>query len=297
MIYIYIICIFFFSCSIVPPDLEWEDVTSDHESTLNIIGLISADSLRTSFVRVQRTLDMEEASDSLIRETIGGNTYIYYTSRFIVRNAAVVVSNGVDEYIFEYTDFSFDVDQDEAFTEVYLYNGNDLNPQSGEIWTLHVTVPGGFEVTGQTTIPPTPEIFTEDLPDTFQIYREMEVSWRPMNDNYQLVNTGHLQKEYGYGYICGIDQEYIISPEESSGIYRREWCDPLSDKTSWDEDLLFFRLMSMDNNYYDYFIRYRDTEFTSAFGSGSSGRSFGINGGIGVFGSIAIDRHSMIMIP
>ena len=72
----YIICILFFSCSIVPPDLEWEDVTSNHESTLNIIGLISTDSLRTSFVKVQRTLDMDEASDSLIRDTIGDNIYI-----------------------------------------------------------------------------------------------------------------------------------------------------------------------------------------------------------------------------
>lgn len=297
MIYIYIISIFFFSCTILPPDLEWEDVTSDHESTLNIIGLISADSLITSFVRVQRTLDMEEASDSLIRDTIGGNIYIYYTSRFIVRNAEVIVRNGVDEYIFEYKDFSFDVNQNEVFQEVYLYNGNDLNPQQGEIWTLHVTAPGGFEVTGQTTIPPTPEIFTEDLPDTFQIYREMEVSWQPMNDNYQLINSGHLGGEYGYEYICGINQEFIISPEESSGIYRREWCDPEAYESSWDEDLLFFSLMSMDNNYYDYFIRYGDAEFTSAFGSGSSGRSFGIDGGIGVFGSIAIDRHSMIMIP
>ena len=65
MRHIYIISIVFFSCAIEPPDLEWEDVTSDHESTLNIIGLLSTDSLRTSFVKVQRTLDMEEASDSL----------------------------------------------------------------------------------------------------------------------------------------------------------------------------------------------------------------------------------------
>ena len=120
----YIICILFFSCSIVPPDLEWEDVTSNHESTLNIIGLISTDSLRTSFVKVQRTLDMDEASDSLIRDTIGDNIYIYYTSRFIVRNAEVVVSNGVNDYIFEYTDFSYDVDMDKVFQEVYIYNGD-----------------------------------------------------------------------------------------------------------------------------------------------------------------------------
>lgn len=303
MRYIYIICILFFSCSIVPPDLEWEDVTSNHESTLNIIGLISTDSLRTSFVKVQRTLDMNEASDSLIRDTIGSSIYIFYTSRFIVRNAEVVVSNGVNDYIFEYTDFSYDVDKDKVFQEVYVYNGDDLNPQPGEIWTLNVLVPDGLEATGQTTIPPIPKIFTENLPDTFQIFREMEIRWLPMNDNHQLINSDYLG-EYGYddyfdgsSYICGINQEYIISPEESSATFRREWCDSEFNEPSWNEEILLFSLMSMDNNYYDYFIRYRDAEFTSSFGSGGSGRNFGINGGIGVFGSIAIDRHSMIMIP
>ena len=303
MRYIYIISIFFISCSIELPDLEWEDVTSNHESTLNIIGLISTDSLRTSFVKVQRTLDMNEASDSLIRDTIGSSIYIFYTSRFIVRNAEVVVSNGVNDYIFEYTDFSYDVDKDKVFQEVYVYNGDDLNPQPGEIWTLNVLVPDGLEATGQTTIPPIPKIFTENLPDTFQIFREMEMRWLPMNDNHQLINSDYLG-EYGYddyfdgsSYICGINQEYIISPEESSATFRREWCDSEFNEPSWNEEILLFSLMSMDNNYYDYFIRYRDAEFTSSFGSGGSGRNFGINGGIGVFGSIAIDRHSMIMIP
>ena len=117
-----------------------------------------------------------------------------------------------------------------------------------------------------------------------------------MNDNYQLINSAHLGPTWD-SYLCGINQEYIISPEESSAIFRREWCDPEFNETSWNEDILLFSLMSMDNNYYDYFIRYRDAEFTSSFGSGGSGRNFGINGGIGVFGSVAVDRHSMIMIP
>ena len=204
MRHIYIISIFFFSCAIEPPDLEWEDVTSDHESTLNIIGLLSTDSLRTSFVKVQRTLDMEEASDSLIRDTIGSNIYIYYASRFIVRNAEVVVSNGVKDYIFDYTDFIYDVDMDKALQEVYIYNGNDLNPQPGETWTLHVSAPGGFEATGQTIIPPTPKLFTENLPDTFQVIHEMEMSWLTMNDNYQLINSAHLGPWDSY--LCGIKQ-------------------------------------------------------------------------------------------
>ena len=295
MRHIYIISIFFFSCAIEPPDLEWEDVTSDHESTLNIIGLLSTDSLRTSFVKVQRTLDMEEASDSLIRDTIGSSIYIYYASRFIVRNAEVVVSNGVKDYIFDYTDFIYDVDMDKALQEVYIYNGNDLNPQPGETWTLHVSAPGGFEATGQTIIPPTPKLFTENLPDTFQVFREMEMSWLTMNDNYQLINSAHLGSWDSY--LCGINQEHIISPEESSATFRREWCDSEFDDPSWDNYLLFFSLMSMDENYFNYFIKYSDSEFTSSFGSGGSGRSFGVNGGIGVFGSVAADRHSMIMIP
>ena len=295
MRHIYIISIFFFSCAIGPPDLEWEDVTSDHESTLNIIGLLSTDSLRTSFVKVQRTLDMEEASDSLIRDTIGSSIYIYYASRFIVRNAEVVVSNGVKDYIFDYTNFIYDVDMDKALQEVYIYNGNDLNPQPGETWTLHVSAPGGFEATGQTIIPPTPKLFTENLPDTFQVFREMEMSWLTMNDNYQLINSAHLGSWDSY--LCGINQEHIISPEESSATFRREWCDSEFNDPSWNNYLLFFSLMSMDENYFNYFIKYSDSEFTSSFGSGGSGRSFGVNGGIGVFGSVAADRHSMIMIP
>ena len=102
---------------------------------------------------------------------------------------------------------------------------------------------------------------------------------------------------YEKNYLCGINQEYIISPEESSAIFRREWCESEPDDPSWNNYLLFFSLMSMDENYFNYFIKFSDSEFTSSFGSGGSGRNFGINGGIGVFGSVAVDRHSMIMIP
>jgi len=55
----------------------------------------------------------------------------------------------------------------------------------------------------------------------------------------------------------------------------------------------------MDDNYFDYFIRYAgDPEFSSLFlGEGGSGRSFGIEGGIGVFGAVGIDRHYMPIVP
>jgi len=290
-----------FGCLSLAPDLEWEDVTSDHDPVLNVFGLLSADSILTSFVRVHRTLDMEEAADSLTRDTIGGNIFISYTSRFIIKDAEVIVSNGENEFLFEYTDYSFDLNG--SLSEVYQYQGDDLYPQPGETWTLNVTTPGGLSVTGETIIPPLPQIFNEELPDTFHLNQTMEITWQPMADNYQIMNIGNYLGYFGYddyyggGFSCGLWQENIIKPEEESWTYRRDICDE-SYYQEWDEDLLLLNLMSMDNNYFDYFIRYGEVEFSSStIGEGRSGRSFGIDGGIGVFGSVAIDRHWIPMIP
>ena len=288
-------------CLSLAPDLEWEDVTSNHDPVLNVFGLLSADSILTSFVRVHRTLDMEEAADSLTRDTIGGNIFISYTSRFIIRDAEVIVSNGENEFLFEYTDYSFDLNG--SLSEVYQYQGDDLYPQPGETWTLNVTTPGGLSVTGETIIPPLPQISSEELPDSFQLDQTMEITWQPMADNYQIMNIGNYLGYFGYddyyggGFSCGLWQENIIKPEEESWTYRRDICDE-SYYQEWDEDLLLLNLMSMDNNYFDYFIRYGEVEFSSpTIGEGGSGRSFGIDGGIGVFGSVAIDRHWIPMIP
>ena len=290
-----------FGCLSLAPELEWEDVTSDHDPVLNVFGLLSADSILTSFVRVHRTLDMEEAADSLTRDTIGGNTFISYTSRFIIRDAEVIVSNGENEFLFEYTDYSFDLNG--SLSEVYQYQGDDLYPQPGETWTLNITTPGGLSVTGETIIPPLPQISSEELPDSFQLDQTMDITWQPMADNYQIMNIGNYLGYFGYddyyggGFSCGLWQENIIKPEEESWTYRRDICDESYDQ-EWDEDLLLLNLMSMDNNYFDFFIRFREVEFSSStIGEGGSGRSFGIDGGIGVFGSVAIDRHWIPMIP
>jgi hypothetical protein len=290
-----------FGCLSLAPELECEDVTSDHDPVLNVFGLLSADSILTSFVRVHRTLDMEEAAYSLIRVTIGDTVFIDYTSRFIIRDAEVIVSNGENEFLFEYTDYSFDLNG--SLSEVYQYQGDDLYPQPGETWTLNVTTSGGLSVTGETIIPPLPQISNEELPDSFQLDQTMDITWQPMADNYQIMNIGNYLGYFGYddyyggGFSCGLWQENIITPEEESWTYRRNICDESYDQ-EWDEDLLLLNLMSMDNNYFDYFIKFREVEFSSStIGEGGFGRSFGVEGGIGVFGSVAIDRHWIPIIP
>jgi hypothetical protein len=85
-----VLCFLFGSCITLEQELEWEDVKSDHDPVLNIMGIISSDTLVDSFVRVHRSLTMDEARDSLVRDTIDGVQYLYYTPRFVIRNANVV---------------------------------------------------------------------------------------------------------------------------------------------------------------------------------------------------------------
>ena len=111
-----VICLNLSACLSISPELEWEDVTSNHEPVLNVLGLISADSIVTSFVRVHRSLRMDEAEDTLVRDTIGGNIFIYYSSRYVVRDANVIASNGINDYMFEIPQFIIEND-DTIFSE------------------------------------------------------------------------------------------------------------------------------------------------------------------------------------
>ena len=303
----FILVLFFSSCSIVPPEMEWKDVSSDHDPVLNILGIISPDSLVTSFVQVHRSLNLEEAQDTLVRDTIDGYIYIRYASRFVVRNAEVIIRLGEKEYQFDYRNFGIE-DNDAISQGAYFYNGDDLNPQPGETYTLSVSTPSGQSATGKTIIPPLAQIHEELLPDTFQVNQDLEINWGSLDNHNQLINVGNYLSifnyyyNYGYYYIggpCGIAQEKLISPGDDSWIYHREFCDENTSDQDWDEDWLLLQLMSMDQNYYDFFIKFsqQDQEYSNLFiGQGGSGRNYGIEGGIGVFGSVTFDRTFIPLI-
>ena len=291
------------------PELEWEDVEADYEPELNIIGVLSGDTLVTSFVRVHRTLRVDEAADTLMRDTIFGNVVPYYASRFIIRDAEVTVSNGTKDYTLQLMK-SVEDNRRENLYEAYVYNGEDLNPKPGEKWTLSVTTPGGLSATGETIVPPLPQLNKEQLPDSFNTNQTMDIFWVAQQDNYQLVNVNNYQSyffyddydtEEGKNYdSCGFWQELVVSPGDTVWTYRRDICEDavrIGETNDYEtEDFLLINLMSMDSNYHNYFLKYggggEDEEFSSLFlGQGGSGRSFGIQGGIGLFGSIGFDRH------
>ena len=304
-----ILCFLFGSCITLDQELEWEDVKSDHDPVLNIMGIISSDTLVKSFVRVHRSLTMDEARDSLVRDTIDGVPYPYYMPRFVIRNANVAVSNQANSYTLEYQSFDpedFDFEKPELQVGSYIYRGDDMNPQPGEIWTLSITTPDGKSVTGETTLPPKPEIADGALPDTFNVNSVITMKFTPLDDNVQIINIGNLlsyfspyyyDKDYGAGYSCGLTQEHTIWQGVDSLVYQREICN--NSDADWDEDALIIHMLSMDQNYYEYFIKYgEDPEYSSLLiGSGGSGGGFGLDGGIGFFGSIGIDRAFIPIVP
>jgi len=302
--------LFFWACiADFSPELEWEEVEADYEPELNIIGILSGDTLVTSFVRVHRTLRVDEAADTLMRDTIFGNVVPYYASRFVIRDAQVTLSNSTKDYTLQLMK-SVEGNRRENLYEAYVYNGGDLNPKPGEKWILSVTTPGGLSATGETIVPPLPQLNKEQLPDSFNTNQTMDIFWVAQQDNYQLVNVNNYQSyffyddydtEEGKNYdSCGFWQELVVSPGDTVWTYRRDICEDavrIGETNDYEtEDFLLINLMSMDSNYHNYFLKYggdgEDKEFSSLFlGQGGSGRSFGIQGGIGLFGSIGLDRH------
>jgi len=250
---------------------------------------------------------MEEARDSLVRDTIDGVQYLYYTPRFVIRNANVVVSNQANSYTLEYQSFDledFDFEEPELQVGAYIYKGDDMDPHPGEIWTLSITTPDGKSVTGETVLPPKPQINDGALPDTFNINSVITMKFSSLEDNVQIINIGNLLSyfvPYYYEYDskdnCGLTQEHIIWQGVDSLVYQKEFCG--DEDSDWAEDLLIIHMLSMDQNYYEYFIKYgEDPEFSNLLiGSGGSGGGFGLDGGIGFFGSIGIDRAFIPVLP
>ena len=66
-----------------------------------------------------------------------------------------------------------------------------------------------------------------------------------------------------------------------------------------DNELLFIRLLAMDDNYYQYFAQERFKEFSNFLfeSGGTAGRSIGIEGGFGIFGAFASDTLYRTLVP
>ncbi len=292
----FIFAIFFTACEV---DNNWEKIEADYDPELIVFGLISLDPEVDSFVKVYRTLKLSEESEIVLNnDTIesNGNIYIYsnYEPAGLIKNAEVsIISNG------NTTPFNFVSSQPyEREKNYYIDTLGIFIPQPGTIYTLNISVPGYPLVKGKSLTPIIPVLIDSLIQDTISIKRDYDIVWEKLNSGKGIL-TGRLggikDGEVSDSFIdCNPNLNRVVDIQEGSYKVLAKICDdaPL-------DIMLPFKigLMTMDDNYYQYFIKGEGSKYNNfLLGSETTaGYSVGIQGALGVFGSIASTMTTVLI--
>ena len=292
----FIFSIFFTACEV---DNNWEKIEADYDPELIVFGLISLDPEIDSFVKVYRTLELSEESEIVVNnDTIesNGNIYIYsnYEPAGLIKNAEVsITSNG------NTTPFNFVSSQPyEREKNYYIDTLGIFIPQPGTIYTLNISVPGYPLIKGESLTPIIPVLIDSLIQDTISIKRDYDIVWEKLNSGKGIL-TGRLggvkDGEVSDSFIdCNPNLDRVVDIQEGSYKVLAKICDdpPL-------DIMLPFKigLMTMDDNYYQYFIKGEGSKYNNfLLGSETTaGYSVGIQGALGVFGSIASTMTTVLI--
>ena len=295
-LYFFIFAIFFTACEV---DNNWEKIEADYDPELIVFGLISLDPEIDSFVKVYRTLELSEESE-IIASTdtfqTDDSTYIFsnYEPAGLIKNAEVsITSNGIS------IPFNFVSRQlFEREKNHYLDTLGIFIPQPGTIYTLNISVPGYPLVKGELLTPIIPVLIDSLIQDTISIKRDYDIVWEKLNSGKGIL-TGRLggvkDGEVSDSFIdCNPNLDRVVDIQEGSYKVLAKICDdpPL-------DIMLPFKigLMTMDDNYYQYFIKGEGSKYNNfLLGSETTaGYSVGIQGALGVFGSIASTMTTVLI--
>lgn len=293
-----IIFILFFSACEISND--WEVIEADYNPELIVFGLISLDPEVESFVRVYRSLKLSEESEIFTRidTFIFDNEFVYLDSIYepagLIKDAQVSIVSNENSIPFNFVPS----DPYEREANFYLDTIGAFIPQPGTIYSLNVTVPGYPPVKGELLTPEIPILIDSLIQDTISIKRNYKIVWNKLSKGKGIL-TGRLGEEKGSKggdsfNDCYPSFDRIVNLQEGSYTVSAEICNdrPL-------EVALPFKigLITMDDNYYQYFIRGEDTKYNNfLLGSGTTtGFSVGIDGALGVFGSIASTMTTVLI--
>ena len=295
-LYFFIFAIFFTACEV---DNNWEKIEADYDPELIVFGLISLDPEIDSFVKVYRTLELSEESE-IIASTdtfkTDDSTYIFsnYEPAGLIKDAEVsITSNGIS------IPFNFVSRQlFEREKNHYLDTLGIFIPQPGTIYTLNISVPGYPLVKGELLTPIIPVLIDSLIQDTISIKRDYNIVWEKLNSGKGIL-TGRLggvkDGEVSDSFIdCNPNLDRVVDIQEGSYKVLAKICDdpPLDIMLPYK-----IGLMTMDDNYYQYFIKGEGSKYNNfLLGSETTaGYSVGIQGALGVFGSIASTMTTVLI--
>jgi len=301
----------------------WESIDTDNEEMLNIFGVISLDDSLQSFVVVHKTLDTAgpegiaiskdtvyfeayEYYDDYIQQTVR-DTFWYetpwirtlYESRYLVKDATVIISDGTDDFYFvrqsqENPNDGYHYGYSGVFSDeaVYLDLTGNFSPQPNTEYSLTINTISGLSATGSLRTPPVPVIKESLLPDTVSIRNLFGLEWEYAGDFATVVATDYLG-DYNGESVCGVEQWTALEEGDTTWTSSfPSYC--YEDGYEPDPDtrvLMDIRLRFLDENYSGYFRATGGAATISniLLGEGGIAAGYGIEGGFGVFGALSAD--------
>ena len=321
----FVLILFCFSIqNCLPPPEQWEDIESDYDHVLNVLGIISLDEEVSSFVGIYRTTDLGEMSQVFAGvDTVWWDEQNYYLDSLyepaaLIKDAIVQISDGTNNYEFNFVeyeefydttnftiggiDFQF-IDTLEIRLNFYKDTLGLFQPLPGVNYTLSIQASGYDPVTGSLTTPNFPELRDTLIADTIVSRSTFEIHWSPAEDTTKGFLSGTVLNEWSDYWDesknwCRPYFERIVNLSDSLYTVPTEFCEESQDDQLISEEY-FIRLTSMDYNYFKYFIRGEVEDYSNFLidSPATKGRSVGIEGGFGVFGSIATDEVYRIVVP
>ena len=312
---------------LLPPEV-WEDVESDYDHVLNVFSVISLDPKLDSFVGLYRTTDLDELSQIFV----GVDTVMYiegeegedgwwwidsiYEPAALIKNAIIHVKDDQDNifnFTFIETEEFFDttsldtlgwhfewIDTFNVRMNYYKDTTGTFDPQPNKAYYLSINTLNYDPVIGELTTPNYPVLIDSMIQDTVSPTEPYEIHWE-YQENAQGLLTGEILFDNLFsltvGRWCGDKFERAVDLSDSTYTVPGEFCDDTGDSLAPED--FFIRLTSMDKNYYEYFITGEVEEYSNLFLNNptTKGRSIGIEGGFGVFGSIASDGIIRVIVP
>jgi len=286
--------IFFNGCA----EGEWELLEVDYEPVLNVFGLISLDPEVDSFVRVYRTTNLSEESEIFVGvDTFifgGGSVYLdsIYEPAGLIKNAQVSIkANGTSiPFIFVPKQYSWEREKN-----IYLDTLGTFTPQPGTTYLLDVTVPGYDSVKGELLTPGIPVLIDSLIQDTISIKRSYNIVWEQLNGDKGYL-SGRL-RGWKRAFECDPDFDRVVDLQKGTYTVPVRICGRRQGEPG-EPELFTIRLMTMDENYYEYFIKGEEGKYSNfLLGSGTTaGQSVGIEGALGVFGAVASSKVQRVII-
>lgn len=286
------------SCDGWSPELIGSE---DYEPMLSVLALLSPDQGGIVDVRVQRILPLDGSiwSGESVPETtwVTGepvNTWERPLTKYEVTDAVVMIFDGANVYPFVYLPMGGALRYNHGYDRKsgrYVPIDSSFIPEFGETYHLSVETPDGLSLSGTMTIPERATILPGMLPDTLTAASLFTVRWDAVGKYYMigLHGTDPATKWC----IIPIVRSFDGDTQYSFSIKTNDCMN------FWEEDSLKFgsleiSLLTLDQNYYNYFVLGPgngippDDLQIILFGGGDAKQSYGVDGGLGIFGSFRI---------